>query len=78
VYGYPYTYGGRLSNFRYYIQYNHPVLSIYFVHPLHPFTRRQRFIVFLCSLSFAVCFAFILMATPLVPVVSVCDRRRLV
>jgi 3'-phosphoadenosine 5'-phosphosulfate (PAPS) 3'-phosphatase len=42
---------------------------MYFVHPLHPFTRRQRFVVFLCTLSFAVCFAFILMDTPLVPVV---------
>lgn len=69
VYGYPHTYGGRLSNFRYYVQYNHPLLSIYFTHPLHPFSRRQRFIVFLCALSFAVCFSFILMATPLVPVV---------
>ena len=70
VFGYPGSYGGRCSNFWYYVQYNHPILSIYFVHPLHPFSRRLRCIAFLCSLSFAVCFAFILLDTPLVPLVS--------
>jgi hypothetical protein len=52
------------------VLYNHPVLSIFFTHRLHPFSKKHRLIVFLCSLSFAVCFAFILLGTPLVPTVS--------
>eukprot|EP01032_Pedospumella_encystans_P027542 gene27542-31129_t len=67
VYGYPRTYGGRCSNYYYYVLYNHPILSIFCTHKLHPFSKKHRFIVFLCSLSFAVCFAFILLDTPLVP-----------
>ena len=70
VYGYPNTHGGRCSNYYYYILYNHPVLSIFCTHKLHPFTKKHRFIVFLCSMAFAVCFAFILLDTPLVPAVS--------
>jgi hypothetical protein len=69
VYGYPNSCGGRCSNMFFYVLYNHPILSIIFVHPAHPFTRQQRLIVFMCSVCFAVCFTFVVLGTPLLPLV---------
>ena len=30
----------------------HPSISICYVHPLHPFTARERFIVYMCTVAF--------------------------
>jgi len=55
-----------LQDFLFYLQNQHNVLSIFFAHELHPFTRFHRFLVLFCSLSLAFCltaFGFLLQNT---------------
>ncbi len=72
VYGYPGTKGTFMSNFWQFVLNSHPLLSILFVHPLHPFTRMKRIIVFLCSFSFAIAVSFIFVSTDYVPDLAMC------
>ncbi|KAJ1427057.1 hypothetical protein B484DRAFT_397304 [Ochromonadaceae sp. CCMP2298] len=74
VFGYPHTSGGVLSNYLRYCFNNHPALSVLLMHPLHPFRRRYRVVVLLCSLSFAVCMSFLLLKTSLLPVIATCHN----
>ncbi len=55
VYGYPGSKGTFTSNFYRFVLNSHPFLSIFCVHPLHPFTKMKRFIVFLCSFASIPC-----------------------
>mmetsp|Transcript_46526 Transcript_46526/g.76907 ORF Transcript_46526/g.76907 Transcript_46526/m.76907 type:complete len:216 (-) Transcript_46526:34-681(-) len=49
---------GFWDDFFFYVANNHIVLSIFFAHPAHPYTRWRRFFVLLNSL----CFAFLVVA----------------
>ncbi|CAM9874907.1 unnamed protein product [Pylaiella littoralis] len=53
VYGLPGSDGKRWSNFREWAKNQHPVLSMFFAHELHPFSRTERFSVLLCYLCWA-------------------------
>lgn len=44
--------GGMLSNLREFVFLFHPVVSICFVHPLCPFSAKERLIVEFCSVAF--------------------------
>ncbi|CAM9166200.1 unnamed protein product [Scytosiphon promiscuus] len=43
----------KWGNFREWAKNQHPVLSMFFAHELHPFSRSERFSVLLCYLSWA-------------------------
>ena len=49
TFGFPGTDGGVLSNFVGFVKNFHPCISIFTVHPLCPFSARERFVVFVCS-----------------------------
>lgn len=72
VYGFP---GGSTSvpsNYCRYVSNNHPFFSICFAHRLHPFGKKQRLLVFLNGLFFAIFISFIFFETTLVPRVRHC------
>ena len=56
VYGNPGTDGTFLSNYLFRLKNDHPVLGIFFCHPLHPFSRVERVL----SLFVTSCFALML------------------
>lgn len=53
VYGYPGSTGTVSSNYIRFVAQQHPLISIALVNPKHPFTRKNRIIVFICVLAFA-------------------------
>lgn len=53
VYGFPGSDGSAQDNYFHFVKNRHPFLSIFFAHPLHPLSFRDRVTVFLCSLGFA-------------------------
>jgi hypothetical protein len=73
VFRYPDSSEGWCSNYVNYIKNNHPFFSIFFVHPLHPFGRRERFLVFLNGIFFAIFISFVFFETYYVPRVSLLD-----
>ena len=52
TYGFPHTSGGWCGNFAGFVRNFHPLLSVWMVHPLCPFSGRERFVVFVCSVAF--------------------------
>ena len=52
TYGLPNTDGSILSNAREFTYLFHPLVSVFKVHPLCPFTAKERFVVFFCSVAF--------------------------
>jgi hypothetical protein len=72
VYGYPGTNGSLFSNYRHYVYNNHPLLSIFFMNRLNPFGRRQRLLVFIDSLFFAIFVTFLITETTFIPKLSTC------
>lgn len=52
TYGFPGTNGTMSSNYVQFVYNFHPLISIFTAHPLHPFTRKERFVVFVCSVAF--------------------------
>lgn len=52
VYGFPYSDGTVFSNYKHYVFNNHPFISIFLVNSAHPYNRKRRIIVFLCTLAF--------------------------
>ena len=52
TYGFPNTSGGLCGNFAGFVRNFHPLLSVWMVHPLCPFSGRERFVVFICSVAF--------------------------
>ena len=52
TYGFPNTSGGWCGNFAGSSANFHPLLSVWMVHPLCPFSGRERFVVFVCSVAF--------------------------
>lgn len=70
VYKYPGCTDSWCSNYFSYISNNHPFFSMIFVHYLHPFGRRQRLMVFLNGIFFAIFISFVMFETTLVPRVS--------
>ena len=52
TYGFPHTSGGWCGNFAGFVRNFHPLLSVWMVHPLCPFSGRERFVVFICSVAF--------------------------
>ena len=52
TYGFPDTDGTMKANAFEFVKQFHPSISICYVHPLHPFTARERFIVYLCTVAF--------------------------
>lgn len=71
VYKYPGCSDSWCSNYCSYVSNNHPFVSMVFVHYLHPFGRRQRLMVFLNGLFFAIFISFVIFETTLVPRVSI-------
>ena len=49
-FGYPGTDGRLFSNYMAYLMNRHPLLSIFFCHPHHPFTKGERIVVLWCSI----------------------------
>ena len=52
TFGFPGTNGTVWSNYREFVKQFHPSISIKGAHPLHPFTRKERLVVFLCTVAF--------------------------
>lgn len=52
TFGFPGTDGTLASNVRAFVCQFHPFISIWLAHPLHPFSRKERCLVFLCSVAF--------------------------
>ena len=52
TYGFPDTDGTMKANAFEFVKQFHPSISICYVHPLHPFTARERFIVYMCTVAF--------------------------
>ena len=52
TFGFPHTDGSLASNFEAFVEQNHPLVSIFLAHPLHPFTRFERAVVWACTLVF--------------------------
>jgi len=63
VYGFPYSNGTVMSNYKYYVFNNHPFLSIFLVNKLHPYDRKRRIIVFLCTLVFVMVLSYYITQT---------------
>lgn len=72
VYKYPGCSDSWCSNYWSYVANNHPFLSMIFVHYLHPFGRRQRLMVFLNGLFFAIFISFVIFETTLIPKLATC------
>eukprot|EP00904_Undaria_pinnatifida_P010731 jgi/Undpi1/6789/HiC_scaffold_21.g09266.m1 len=53
IYGLPGSEGTRWSNFREWAKNQHPVLSMFMAHELHPFSKTERFSVMMCYLCWA-------------------------
>jgi len=53
MYGNPGTDGTWMSNFWSQVKNEHPILSIFLIHPEHPFTGPERFLVLFCTLCFS-------------------------
>ena len=70
VFGYPHSDGTWSSNYKHYVMNNHPGLSLILSHPLHPYTKKSRFVVFVCLLLFAVTLSFVFWDTNYAPQVS--------
>jgi hypothetical protein len=67
VYGYPGTDGTWFSNYKNYVRHNHPLFSLLCAHRLHPYSLRNRFVVFVCLVMFAVTLSFVFWNTDYVP-----------
>lgn len=52
TFGYPDTDGTVWSNYKAFVKQFHPLISICKAHPLSPFTRKERLVVFCCSVAF--------------------------
>ena len=52
VFGFPKTNGGMLSNYVAFVKHMHPLVSVITVHPLCPFSKRERLVVVICSVAF--------------------------
>jgi len=52
TFGFPGTDGGVWSNLREFVGLFHPFVSIFRVHPLCPFSAKERLVVFFCSVAF--------------------------
>lgn len=72
VYGYPYTNGTALSNYFRFVINTHPLLSIILHYRLDPYTTKNRFIVFVCILCFAVAVSYLLVSTTFIYQIAVC------
>ena len=72
VYGFPETKGTFFSNFKQFTYNNHPLLSLFLAHKLHPLTRTRRFCLFFCTLFFAVAVSYTLSDTELIPDLAMC------
>ena len=53
VYGYPNTNGGFFSNLLAFFYNEHPLLSLFLSHKLHPLTRNRRIVILCCTVIFA-------------------------
>lgn len=72
VFGYPGTTGTLFSNYKHFVMNNHPLLSMLLLHPKNVYSRKQRLIVYLNALFFALFVSFVLLGTTTVHQVSVC------
>jgi hypothetical protein len=72
VFGYPGSTGSWMSNYMNYVKNTHPMLSLILANRLHPFSLRNRFVVFLCILLLAVVLSFVFWNTNYVPQLSMC------
>jgi hypothetical protein len=52
-YGYPQTDGGSLSNLLAMVKQEHQFISMFYAHPKHPFTKKERMVVNFCSFALA-------------------------
>lgn len=52
TYGFPGTDGTIFSNYTQFIKQFHPLISVWTAHPLHPFSRKERAVVFVCTVAF--------------------------
>ena len=52
-FGFPGSDGTLWSNWLYFVMNNHPLFSACFAHELHPFTRFERALVYVCSVIFS-------------------------
>lgn len=52
TFGFPETDGTAWGNYKAYVELFHPLISIRQVHPLCPFSKRERLVVWICSLAF--------------------------
>ena len=48
TFGFPDTDGTAWGNYKAYVELFHPLISIRQVHPLCPFSKRERLVVWLC------------------------------
>lgn len=53
VFALPFSGSQRWSNFREWAKNQHPVLSMFMAHELHPFSKAERFSVMMCYLCWA-------------------------
>lgn len=60
VYGFPNSYGVGVLNYLFFVFNNHPLLSIFLSHRLHPFAKKKRLVVLMCSLCFAFTVTYVL------------------
>ena len=72
VYGFPNTNGRIMSNYMRYFLNNHPFFSIFLTHSKNPYTKWKRFLIFLCTLFFAISLSFLLEKTYYIEAVSKC------
>eukprot|EP00752_Nemacystus_decipiens_P018608 g16683.t1 len=72
-YGLPGSDGTKWGNFREWAKNQHPVLSMFFAHELHPFTRTERLCVLLCYLCWAFFITCIFEQVTLEDYQSACD-----
>ncbi|KAJ1458793.1 hypothetical protein M885DRAFT_561492 [Pelagophyceae sp. CCMP2097] len=52
TFGFPNTDGSVCSNFCAFVEQFHPMVSCAKAHPIHPFSRKERFFVFACTVAF--------------------------
>lgn len=72
VYGFPSTNGKIFSNYISYFFNNHPFFSIFLTHSKNPYTKWKRFLIFLCTLFFAISLSFVLEKTYYIEEIAKC------
>ncbi|GMI13777.1 hypothetical protein TrVE_jg9636 [Triparma verrucosa] len=60
-YGHPGTDGTWFSNWKCHIRTNHPLIGMFFVDKRHPYDRKERVMVFVCTTFIAFSFAVVKM-----------------